>query len=101
MPKLHESDITGKITCHNVPEVSGVYLITDLNGEVLYVGHSDCLRRRIAYLESGTELHTASRLLINYQSKSEKAFAHWIICENYKARERQLKQKYNPPWNKK
>lgn len=107
MPKLNEPDIKGKEVCHNIPEAPGVYFITTFDGNVLYVGSSNCMRRRIAYLEAhvydsstGRFTHDASDPLLNLQSKGEEILVHLIFCDNYQAREKQLKQKYNPPWNK-
>ncbi len=106
MLTLDESDIAGIIVCHNNPETSGVYVVTDENGSVLYVGSSNCLRRRIAYLEahvrdksSGRFTHDASDRLIELQASGNKPMVHYINCEHYRERERELIQKYRPPWN--
>ena len=107
MTTLQEPDIAGSIVCHNIPEDAGVYLVTNTGSTVLYVGSSNCLRRRIAYLEahvydssSGKYTHDASDPLIQLQAKSKDIVVSYILCEDYKVREYQLKQKYNPPWNR-
>jgi predicted GIY-YIG superfamily endonuclease len=107
LTQITEIDISGRIVCHNIPEESGVYLVTDKSGSVLYVGSTNRLRRRIAYLEahvydssSGKYTHDASEPLIKLQSDGEEIIVHYLVCENYKEKKKQLKQKYNPPWNK-
>jgi predicted GIY-YIG superfamily endonuclease len=107
MTTLAETDIAGRVVCHNIPEASGVYIVTDTNGSVLYVGSSNSLRRRIAYLEahvadsaSGGFTHDASDPLLQFQASGNEAVVHYILCDDYKRRERQLKEKYQPPWNK-
>ncbi|MEA1965384.1 MAG: GIY-YIG nuclease family protein, partial [Candidatus Aerophobetes bacterium] len=86
-----EHDIVGSIICHNIPEEPGVYLICDTSSNVLYVGSSDCLRRRIAYLEahvydssSGKYIHNASDCLIKLQDKGKDIIVHHILCKDYK-----------------
>lgn len=96
---LNESDVTGSIICHNIPEEEGVYLVTDKNGGVLYVGRTNRLRRRIAYLEANAGTHTASGKLLAFQSSGQDAIVHFIVCKNYQEREKELISKYNPPWN--
>ena len=104
---LDEKDITGYILCHDIPEKPGVYIVTDKLGYVFYVGSSNCLRRRIGYLEthvfdssSGRFIHDASDPVIKLQADGIDIFVHYIECKDYKKREKQLKQKYCPPWNK-
>ena len=105
MTIFKEPDITGSVVCHNIPEDAGVYLITDSDGTVFYVGSSDCLRRRIAQLHvprsrSGRYLHCKSPQLTQFQAEGKDALVQYILCEDYKTKERQLKRQYNPPWNK-
>ena len=50
MKKLDEPDIRESFVCPNVPEAEGIYVVTDANGHVLYVGRSKGLRRRTGYL---------------------------------------------------
>ena len=81
MAVINEIDISGNITCHNIPESIGVYIVTDENDEVLYVGYSGSLRRRIAYMEAhvfdvrnNKYTHPAADQLIKLQSKGEKSY---------------------------
>lgn len=104
---LSEPEISGTLVCHNVPERAGVYIVTDSQGTVFYVGSTNCLRRRIAYLEahvfdssSGGFTHEASDPLIHFQAEGYDVYVHYIVCDDYKSREQQLKAKYNPPWNR-
>lgn len=104
---MNEPDITGRVACQNIPEKPGVYLVTDEGGGVLYVGSSNSLRRRIAYLHahvndksSGGFIHDASDPLMKYQEQGHRLSVHYIICQDYKIRERILMNKYKPPWNK-
>ena len=50
MKKLDEPEIRESFVCPNVPEAEGVYVVTDADGHVLYVGRSKALRRRTTYL---------------------------------------------------
>ena len=107
MAKLIERVIDGEIVCHNIPESGGVYIVTGANGEVMYVGSTNCLRRRISYLEghirdrsSGGFLHDASDPLLQLQVSGIEARVHYIVCDDFKDRERKFKTKYDPPWNK-
>jgi GIY-YIG catalytic domain len=107
MVKLNESAIDGEVVCHDIPESGGVYLITGANAEVLYVGSTNCLRRRIAYLEghirdksSGGFLHDASDPLLQLQASGTKVRVHYMCCSDYEDKARRLKAKYDPPWNK-
>ena len=104
---LAELDISGSMVCHNVPEQTGVYIVTDAGRNVLYVGSTNCLRRRIAYLEAhvrdksgGGFTHDASDLVIHLQETGQNVHLHYIACADYKARETLLKKKYRPAWNK-
>ncbi|HEV2046732.1 MAG TPA: GIY-YIG nuclease family protein [Chthoniobacterales bacterium] len=107
MKILEEPDIIGSFVCPNVPEVPGVYVVTDDDGHVLYVGRSDGLRRRTAYLlahvydtSSGRYLHDGSEPLLALQAKGETASVHYLSCPNVTEREQALIAKYDPPWNK-
>lgn len=105
--KLNESAIDGEVVCHNIPESGGVYIITGTNAQVLYVGSTNCLRRTVAYLEGhirdrsgGGFLHDASDLVLQLQASGKKVRVHYICCSDYEDEERNLKAKYDPPWNR-
>jgi len=107
MKKLDEPEIRESFVCPNVPEAQGVYLVTDADGHVLYVGRSKGLRRRTAYLlahvydsDSGGYLDDASEPLLALQAKGETVTVHYLQCSDSVERERALKAKYDPPWNK-
>jgi excinuclease UvrABC nuclease subunit len=107
MKKLDEPEIRESFLCPNVPEAEGIYVITDADGHVLYVGRSKGLRRRTAYLlgnvydsDSGGYLDDASEALLALQAKEETATLHHLQCSDSVERERALKAKYDPPWNK-
>jgi len=107
MRQLDEPNVSGTVLCHNIPETSGVYFVTDAEGNVLYVGSTSCLRRRIAYLEahvrdssSGGYTHDASDPLIRLQAAGVEAKVHWIESSKNKTLERGLRAKYSPPWNR-
>lgn len=102
---LKEDNITASDVLHNIPEDSGIYIVTTSDGQVLYIGSSTTLRRRIAYLESHTKasgkyLHNAADLLMQYQASGKTAHVHYIVTENYRSLEKELIDKYDPPWNK-
>ena len=106
MKRLDEPEIRESFLCPNVPEAEGVYVVTDGDGDVLYVGRSKALRRRTAYLlgnvydsDSGGYLEEASEPLLALQSKGETVTVHYLQCSNSVERERALKAKYDPPWN--
>jgi excinuclease UvrABC nuclease subunit len=40
MKKFDEPEIRESFVCPNVPEAEGVYVVTDADGHVLYVGRS-------------------------------------------------------------
>src|SRR5262249_44180986 len=108
MKKLDEPEIRESFVCPNVPEAEGVYVVTDADGHVLYVGRSSGLRRRTAYLlgnlydsDSGGYLEEASELLLALQAKGETAIVHYLQCSDSAERERASKAKKQPPWNKK
>src|SRR5215469_9847546 len=107
MKELDEPEIRESFVCPNVPEAEGVYVVTDADGQVLYVGRSKRLRRRTAYLlgnlydsDSGGYLEEASEPLLTLQAKGETAIIHYLECSDSVERERALKIKYKPPWNK-
>ena len=107
MQKFDEPDTSGYIYPHNLPEVSGVYIVTDIEDNVLYVGSTNCLRRIIAYLEahvfdnnSQKYLNPAADPLFRYQADGNAAKVHYIECEDYGEKAKKLKVKYRPPWNK-
>jgi len=105
--KLDEPEIHESFVCPNVPEAEGIYIVTDADRQVLYVGHSKGLRRRTAYLlgnlydgDSGGYLDETSELLLALQAKGETATIHYLQCSDSAARAKALKTKYEPPWNK-
>jgi excinuclease UvrABC nuclease subunit len=49
MPQT-EPEIRESFVCPNVPEAEGIYVITDTDDRVLYVGSSKGLRRHAAYI---------------------------------------------------
>ena len=107
MKKLNEPEIRESFVCPNVPEAEGVYVITDVDGHVLYVARSRGLRRCTAYLlphvydsESGGYLDDASEPLLALQAKGENATVHFLQSADSVERERALIAKYDPPWNK-
>ena len=107
MKKLDEPETGESFVCPNVPEAEGVYVVTDADGHVLYVGRSKGLRRRTALLlgnvydsDSGGYLEEASEPLLALQAKGETATVHYFQCSDSVESERALKTKYKPPWNK-
>ena len=107
MKELDEPEIRESFVCPNVPEAEGVYVVTDADGHVLYVGRSKGLRRRTAYLlgnlydsDRGGYLDDASEQLLALQAKGEIVTVHYLQCSDSVERERALKAKYDPPWNK-
>jgi len=107
MKELDEPEIRESFVCPNVPEAEGVYVVTNADGQVLYVGRSKRLRRRTAYLlgnlydsDSGGYLEEASEPLLALQANGETATIHYLECSDSVERERALKIKYKPPWNK-
>ena len=107
MKKLDEPEIRESFVCPNVPEGEGIYVITDADGHVLYVGRSKGLRRRTAFLlgnvydgDSGGYVDDASEPLLALQAKGESATVYYLQCSDSVERERALKAKYDPPWNK-
>ena len=107
MKKLDEPEIRESFVCPNVPEAEGVYVITDVDGNVLYVARSKGLRRRTAYLlahvydsDSGGYLDDASEPLLALQAKGETVTVHYLQCSDSVEWEKALKAKYDPPWNK-
>ena len=75
MKKLDEPDIRESFVCPNVPEAEGIYIVTDPDGHVLYVGGSKGLRKQTGYLlahvydsDSGGYLDDASEPLLALQA---------------------------------
>ena len=107
MKKFDEPEIRESFVCPNVPEAEGIYLITDADGHVLCVGSSKRLRRRTAYIlgnlydsERGGYFDDASEPLLALQAKGETATVHYLQCSGSFEREKALKAKYDPAWNK-
>jgi len=107
MIKLDEPEIRESFVCPNVPEAEGIYIVTNADGHVLYVGRSKGLRRRTAYIlgnlydsDTGGYLDEASEPLLAFQGKGENATVYYLQCSDSVERERALKAKYDPPWNK-
>ena len=107
MKKFDELEIRESFVCPNVPEAEGIYVVTDADGHVLYVGRSKGLRRRTGYLlgniydsDKGGYLDDASEQLLALQAKGETPTVHYLSCSDSIERERALKAKYDPPWNK-
>jgi excinuclease UvrABC nuclease subunit len=107
MKKLDEPEIRESFVCPNVPEAEGIYVVTDADGYVLYVGCSKGLRRHTAYLlgnvydsDRGGYLDDASERLLALQVKGETATVYYLQCSDSPEREKALKAKYDPPWNK-
>ena len=83
-----------------VPDSSGCYLLTNFKGEILYIGKTECLSRRL-------QNHLSSKDKLIETSKGSAIFFHWTgpvefpeLLENswlsqYEAREGNL-----PPMNK-
>jgi len=106
MKKLDEPEIREWFVCPNVPEAEGVYVVTDADGHVLYVGGSKALRKQTGYLlahvydsDMGGYLEEASERLLALQAKGETVTVHYLQCSDSVEREKALKTKYNPPWN--
>ena len=107
MKKFDEPEIRESFVCPNVPEAEGVYVVTDADGHMLYVGRSKALRRRTAYLlgnvydsDSRGYMEEASEPLLALQAKGETATIHYLQCSDSVERQKALKEKYDPPWNK-
>ena len=107
MKKLDEPEIRESFVCPNVPEAEGIYVVTDADNHVLYVRSSKVLRRRTAYLlgnlydsDKGGYLDDASEQLFALQAKGETATVHYLPCSDSVEREKALKRKNDPPWNK-
>ena len=107
MKKLDEPEIRESFVCPDVPEAEGIYVVTEADGHVLYVGRSQGLRRRTAYLlgnlydsDRGGYLDDASEQLLALQAKGETVTVHYLQCSDSVERERALKAKYDPPCNK-
>jgi len=107
MKKLDAPEIHESFVCPNVPEAEGIYVVTNAEGHVLYVGSSKGLRRRTAYIlgnlydsDRGGYLDEASEPLLAFQVEGETATIHYLPCSDGFERARTLKAKYDPPWNK-
>jgi excinuclease UvrABC nuclease subunit len=107
MTTIKEPNITGTIVCYNIPDAPGVYIVTDHQDDVLYIGSTNNLRRIIAYLEAHVHdksankyLNAAADPLYRFQAEGKQAKVHYIKCEDYKEKAIKLRGKYRPPWNK-
>ena len=83
---------------NNVPTLSGVYLITDMYGNIKYVGQANDLRRRyeehLSYQEPNVELR-------NFLRNNYAFFQYEVIYyqSNRNSEELRIYRMYRPPFN--
>jgi len=90
------------------PNARGVYILTDEDGYVLYIGRSKQLCRRASHLTAMQRdstnpqglSHIKAGLVRKLQEQGKTIRISCIQTENDKAKEADLIRKYRPPWNK-
>ncbi len=83
---------------NKVPTLSGVYLITDMYGNIKYVGQATDLRRRFEEHLSYQEQNTSLR---NFIQNNYAVFQYAIINyqSNRNSEELRIYNMYRPPFN--
>jgi len=105
--KWEEENATDPVELPQYPNRSGVYIITDSNDKVLYIGQSKQLSRRVSHL---TALQKDKRSKTKYshlnagkvrrkQDKGETLYVRFIKCKDHKKCEKELLKKYKTRWN--
>lgn len=90
------------------PNASGVYILTNPLGDVLYVGRSKQLCRRVSHLTAMQNdktnpqgfSHIKAGMVREHQEKKGQIFVEFVECENPNVMENELINKLNPLWNK-
>jgi excinuclease UvrABC nuclease subunit len=90
------------------PNSSGVYILSNATGGVLYVGRSIQLCRRVSHLTAMQNdntnpqgfSHIKAGIVRDHQENQGQLFVEFIECENQVEKEKELIAKHNPPWNK-
>lgn len=90
------------------PNRRGVYILTDEQGHVLYVGRSKQLCRRASHLTAMQRdntnpqgfSHIKAGLVRSLQKNGKKVFIQFVETDNDRAIEDNLIKENNPPWNK-
>ena len=101
---LLESNVT---QLPSYPNVEGVYIITDKEKNVYYIGHSKLLCRRASHLTAlqpdksniAGYSHICALHVRREQEKGVELFIRFIKSKDYRRLERDLIAQYNPPWN--
>jgi excinuclease UvrABC nuclease subunit len=91
------------------PKEEGVYIITDSDNNVYYIGCSKLLCRRASHLtalqpdksNAAGYSHIYAPHIRREQEKGNEMFIRFIISKDYRNLEKELKEKYKPIWNKK
>lgn len=101
-------DFTQPIPIQLYPNCPGVYVIIGDEDEVLYVGSSKQLCRRVSHLtalqhddsnDAGFS-HIKAGVLRKYQEQGNKANIRFFSCDDYRVVERELVARHKPRWNK-
>ena len=73
---------------NEVPQTEGIYAIGDASETVLYVGHSNNMRRRLREHKSGTAQKINKFVNKKFKSKGETKLAiKWVETEDHKCEE--------------
>ena len=100
-----ESEVT---QLPSYPKEGGVYIITDKENNIYYIGHSKLLCRRASHLtamqpdksNSAGYSHIYALHVRREQEKGTELFIRFIKSKNYRELERDLLAKYETRWNK-
>lgn len=99
----------------SAPEAEGVYLISDQTGEVVYIGRSGNLRKRIQGHAAGDVLNSAvaqhiydgqpfhadyPRMSAWVRERLEDYSVAWVVTNDSHTVERQLIAENEPRWNR-
>lgn len=90
------------------PDTAGVYLLSDALGNVLYVGYSKQLCRRVSHLSAMQAdktnaaglTHIKARLVRQHQEEKGPMFVEFTECRDFMRLKDKLIKEHNPPWNK-
>jgi len=107
--KWNETNSSQPVELPYYPNRSGVYIITDAQGEVLYVGESIQLSRRASHLTAMQKdktnkaglSHIKAGHVRSAQNAGKTLHIRFIETADHKRVEKDLRKKYSPPWNMK
>jgi hypothetical protein len=99
MKAIESEGFSSPVELANIPEGTGVCIISDEAGRVLQIVESSNIRRRIgAFFDCEGTICVHGPKIFDYQQEGHKVFVQWKLTSDHKAEKKGLVRKLELLW---